>query len=79
MSLSDDRCWLVVMFNVQAEWDWKLADVEGYVERAFNSLKPSGFVHTAMFIIQKLDVIREKLSVLVRLFGRMGYYSGYWG
>jgi uncharacterized OsmC-like protein len=55
--------------------EWKLVNVEGYVKRAFNSLKPSGFVHIARFIIQKLDVTREKFNALVRLCDRKCYYS----
>jgi hypothetical protein len=47
--------------------DWKLVNVEGYVKMAFNSLKPSGFLHTARFIIQKLHVMRNKCCALVRL------------
>jgi hypothetical protein len=37
--------------------DRKLINAEGYVKRAFNSLKPSGFLHIVRFIIQKLDVM----------------------
>ena len=51
-------------------------NVEEYAKGDFNSVKPSGFLHTDRFIIPKLDVMGGKWSALVRVCGRKSYYSG---